>query len=83
MTGNLPRHRERTDREYIDEPRSHRVFSILAVVLFGASAILLWKAVFAPTYVEATWYGLAMGACFCTATVITITAVGYANRGRR
>lgn len=40
MTSNLPRHRERTEGEYIDEPRSLGPLRVIAAVLCAAGGLL-------------------------------------------
>ncbi|NUP34718.1 MAG: hypothetical protein HOV66_02440 [Streptomycetaceae bacterium] len=86
MTSNLPRHRERTEREFIDEPRSHGPLIMLAVVLFLAGGFLFLEFLSQALSPEATWPQVCLWTslgCTVLATGITIKITGAAARLNR
>ncbi|MGA4545585.1 hypothetical protein ACPA54_36905 [Uniformispora flossi] len=72
MTSNLPRHRERTEREFIDEPRAHGPLIMLAVVLFLAGGFLFLEFLSQALSPDATWAQV----CLWTSLASTVLAAG-------
>ncbi|GAA4973204.1 hypothetical protein GCM10023205_44530 [Yinghuangia aomiensis] len=72
MTSNLPRHRERTEREFIDEPRSHGPLIMLAVVLFLAGGFLFLEFLSQALSPDAAWAQV----CLWTSLASTVLASG-------
>lgn len=83
MTSNLPRHRERTEREFIDEPRSHGPLILLAVVLYLAGGFLFLEFLSQAQSPAASWAQVCLWtslACTVLATGITIKIAGHSAR---